>query len=416
MEQAKAPELRFRQEDGAEFPAWSKKSVKDIFAISNELNKETLFSQNDVLSASEEFGIVNQIDLQGRSFASEDVSRYKVVRENQIIYTRSPLREKPYGIVKIAKTKGIISPLYIVNNVRDENNPSFIAHFFEPAFRLNQYLAPKVRMGAKHTMNISNEEWLSGEIFVPGAREQQRIGEFLDTIDHVISNADARVSTLRTIKKGMLQKIFSQELRFKDDDGNEFPAWNTKCLDDIYSFQNGLNAGKEQFGRGIKLISVSEVLDNRPIQYNAIRSMVALDEKEAKRFSVKYGDILFQRSSETREDAGKCNVYLDTSNEAVFGGFVIRARAKIKCIPLFMNTLLKSNTVRKQVVRMAQGAQHVNVGQENLSAIQVSLPSLSEQQKIADYFTTLDNSIDATQRKTDTLRLIKKGLLQKMFV
>ena len=153
---------------------------------------------------------MNQIEFHGRSFAGEDISNYKVVHTGDIIYTKSPLQAKPYGIIKIFEDEiGIISPLYVVNQTVDGIDPRFIYYLFDTPERTNSYLSPLVRKGAKNTMNISNDEWLSGEVIIsPDFEEQQEIGEFFKTLDNLITLHQRELDKLVNIKKSMLEKMF----------------------------------------------------------------------------------------------------------------------------------------------------------------------------------------------------------------
>ena len=204
-------------------------------------------------------------------------------------------------------------------------------------------------------------------------------------------------------------------LRFRRDDGSDYSDWGKCRLGSLLSFKNGLNIGKEKFGSGIKFISVLDILNNNYIDYNNIRGMVDIDQTLLNEFDVEYGDILFQRSSETRIDAGKSNVYLDKEKKATFGGFVIRGKKIGDYIPEFMNFCLGSAGVRKQIIRKAQGEQHVNVGQDILSNIEITLPCMEEQQKIADFLSEVDNIIAESEREIESLESQKKGAMQKIF-
>jgi len=191
--------------------------------------------------------------------------------------------------------------------------------------------------------------------------------------------------------------------------------WEEKQLKDFMFFKNGLNADKDKFGSGIKFISVMDILNNPFITYDVIRGKVNIDEKTLDNYSVSYGDVLFQRSSETREDAGKSNVYLDKEKIATFGGFVIRGKKIGDYSPEFMNSLLKSPKVRKEIISKAQGAQHINVGQETLENVSVVLPAVKEQQKIADFLSSVDDIIQVQEEEISTLEEQKKGTMQKLF-
>lgn len=201
------------------------------------------------------------------------------------------------------------------------------------------------------------------------------------------------------------------KLRFKEFCGE----WEEKKLGNYVHLKNGLNIDKNKFGQGIPLISVMDILNNDFIVFNNIKGKVDIDSETLKNYSVTYGDILFQRSSETREDAGKSNVYLDKEKVSTFGGFVIRGKKIGIYNPAFMNSLLKTSNVRKEITSKAQGAQHINISQESLEKANITLPSLPEQTKIADFLSTVDNKIQNQQDKITHLENIKKGFMQKIF-
>ena len=205
------------------------------------------------------------------------------------------------------------------------------------------------------------------------------------------------------------------KLRFKADDGSEFPEWEKTRLCTLMSFKNGITASREQFGKGIKCISVLDILNNPYIVYDCIKSSVEVDDELIRNFSVEYGDFVFQRSSENVEDAGRANVYLDNTKKAIFSGFVIRGKKISNYEPLFINELLRTFFVRKQIMHKAQGAQHINIGQEILNSVIICLPSIPEQKKIASFLSTIDDIITATQSELTAWEERKKGVVQKIF-
>ncbi|WP_442497350.1 hypothetical protein [Methylobacter sp. sgz302048] len=126
-------------------------------------------------------------------------------------------------------------------------------------------------------------------------------------------------------------------LRFKEFSG----TWNNQTLGDIFTFKNGVNASKEQYGSGYKFINVLDIINNDFITYEKIIGSVNISEDEFIKAEVKFGDVLFQRSSETREEVGQSNVYI--GNQSVtFGGFVIRGRGVMEYSPIFFNYILKT--------------------------------------------------------------------------
>lgn len=201
------------------------------------------------------------------------------------------------------------------------------------------------------------------------------------------------------------------KLRFPDFEGE----WKETFLSELLEFQNGINAESEKYGKGIKYISVMDILNNDYITYSNIRGLVDIDDATLQRYSVKYGDILFQRSSETIEDVGNTNVYLDRERTATFGGFVIRGKKISDYDPFFLKCLLCCPSSRKKLVRMGAGSQHYNIGQENLSKIQIKLPDLSEQQKISHLMMLLNKRIAKQRELIDIVKTYKRGALSVMF-
>ena len=153
---------------------------------------------------------MNQIELLGRSYAGKSVRNYGVLKEGQIVYTKSPLKSKPYGIVKYNNYQtGIISVLYAIYNVKEGVSAEFIHYYFDPAWRLNDYLRPLVRKGAKNTMNISDEDALTGSVLIPSSfEEQQKIAYFFRTLDKQISLEEQKLESLKRIKSACLDKMF----------------------------------------------------------------------------------------------------------------------------------------------------------------------------------------------------------------
>ena len=190
--------------------------------------------------------------------------------------------------------------------------------------------------------------------------------------------------------------------------------WNAYKLGELLDFKNGINADKEKFGHGTKLISVRDILSDSPIVYNSIQGAVDIDMHQIEEFSVEYGDVLFQRSSENYEDVGTSNVYLDPQNTAVFSGFVIRGKKKAKYNPVYFNSLLRCFYVRKQIMRQAAGAQHINVGQESLAKVSVVLANDFEQEKIADILMKLDKVVELKEKLLAEKQRQKKYLMQQL--
>ena len=164
------------------------------------------------------------------------MSNYGVVHTGDVVYTKSPLKANPYGIIKANKGKpGIVSVLYGVYHTRENANADFIQMYFEQDARLNNYLRPLVNKGAKNTLLISDTDALEGEVcLAPTFDEQKAIGQFFDSLDNLITLHQRKYDKLQVLKKAMLEKMFPKngssvpEIRFK----GFTDAWEQRKLGD----------------------------------------------------------------------------------------------------------------------------------------------------------------------------------------
>ena len=216
---------------------WEQRKLIDYLEVSSEKNRDNRFTKEDVLSVSGEYGIVNQIEFQGRSFAGASVSNYGVVENGDVVYTKSPLKSNPYGIIKTNKgIPGIVSTLYAVYKPKEITDSKFVQIYFELDSRMNSYMHPLVNKGAKNDMKVSAENALKGMVSFPKKDEQEMISLYFSTIDHLITLHQRKCEQTKNLKKYMLQKMFPQngakvpEIRF-----NGFTHdWEQRKLGDVF--------------------------------------------------------------------------------------------------------------------------------------------------------------------------------------
>ncbi|MCR9234344.1 MAG: restriction endonuclease subunit S [bacterium] len=209
-------------------------------------------------------------------------------------------------------------------------------------------------------------------------------------------------------------ELIKPALRFPSFKGH----WLRRKLGDFLTFKNGINADKSKYGSGYKFVNVLDVMSDQPLNYDSIIGSVNVSESEFKKNEVTYGNILFQRSSETREDVGVSNVYLDNKRSATFGGFIIRGKQKEETNyhPLFMWHLLKTCTARKEIIRLSGGSTRYNIGQESLESVSIYVTeNPEEQEKIAESLGLVDEKLFQLEKKLDLLKQYKTGVLQKIF-
>ena len=178
------PEIRF----SGFTDAWEQRKLNEYFNVSTAKNKDNHYGKEDVLSVSGDYGIVNQIKFQGRSFAGATVANYGVVNTGDVVYTKSPLSTNPYGIIKANKGKaGIVSTLYAVYKPCKNVNSEFVQVYFELNSRMNNYMQPLVNKGAKNDMKVTAENALKGGVCFPKLNEQNAIVEYFRSLDHLIT-------------------------------------------------------------------------------------------------------------------------------------------------------------------------------------------------------------------------------------
>lgn len=201
----KVPEIRFSEFTGD----WEQHKLEEYLEVSKEKNKDEVYNKNDVLSVSGNCGIVNQIEFQGRSFAGVSVANYGIAATGDVVYTKSPLKANPYGIIKTNKGKaGIVSTLYAIYKPLENVHPDFIQIYFEQDARMNNYMRPLVNRGAKNDMKVSDENALKGDVLFPKKEEQIRIAEYFENLDNLIASQQQELEGYKELKKGLLQQMF----------------------------------------------------------------------------------------------------------------------------------------------------------------------------------------------------------------
>ena len=200
------PQIRFKGFSGE----WEKRKLSDYLKNYIEKNEKDQYTKYDIFSVSNECGVIKQIKYQGKSLAGASLKGYKVTHVNNVIYTKSPLKNQPYGIIKTNKDcSGIVSTLYAVYTVRDGVSPDFIEVYFSLDNRLNDYLRPIVNKGAKNTLLVSDEDAISGLVIFPSdVKEQNCIANYFSRLDSLISAQVQKVEKLRSLKKSFLEKMF----------------------------------------------------------------------------------------------------------------------------------------------------------------------------------------------------------------
>lgn len=426
--QALTPKLRFPE--FRDEPGWMPTILRDV------LTEHGLKSDGiaHVHSVSAHKGVIDQISHLGRSFAASDTSHYWLAKENDLIYTKSPLKEFPYGIVKRNQNpySVIVSPLYGVFSPSNKHLSRLIDAYFESPERANSYLEPLVQKGAKNTLQISNGRFVSRDLYLPSdEQEQQKVADCLCSLDDVIAAQARTVEVLRALKDGLMQQLFPcgsetvPRLRFPEF--RTAPAWEIESLDALYDFKPTNSFSREQLNydkgeaRNIhygdihtKFSATFRIGSERVPFVNLVHPLEAIKPDA---YCLE-GDMIFADASEDLKDIGKSIEIVDLRGEKVLSGsHTILARQKNEVFVLgFGAHLFKSQAVRTEIERVAQGTKVLGISPTRLAKVKVIFPRMkSEQNKIAGCLTALDDLTIAQTHHLDALKTHKAGLMQQLF-
>lgn len=417
---ALVPDLRFPE--FREAIGWRITKLNTLLFEAKHRNRSLELGPEDVLSVSGEYGCVNQIEFMGRSYAGASVKDYHVVERGDIVYTKSPLKKNPYGIIKENKGKrGIVSTLYAVYRPFTECSSTYLDHFFSLDFHLNSYLQPIVRKGAKNDMKVNNADVLKGDICVPDLPEQQKIADCLDSADALIAAQGRKVEALRAHKKALMQQLFPHEgetqprLRFPEF--QDAGAWESVSLGSVASISTKKVGDKTcvpmSITSGVGLVSQMEKF-GRIIAGDSYKNYLIL----------KKNDFAYNKSATKEYPEGFIALYTGEELAAVPNSIFTCFRVKEDAFsPRYLNYLFLGNLhgrwLRKFIEVGARTHGSLSINDRDFLALPVAVPggpgSLQEQEKIADCLTALDDHIAAEARKLDRLKTHKKGLMQQLF-
>ena len=210
MQQIFSQKIRFKSKNGGNYPDWYDEKLKFYLKENKKRNTNSLYKE--VFSVAKSKGVINQLKHLGRSYASSDISNYKVVEPHDIVYTKSPTSDFPYGIIKQNKTgrTGVVSVLYGVFIPQNDNIGILLHYYFSSCIKTYNYLSPVIHKGAKNTINIGNATFLNGDkIRLPSSVEEQyKIANFLSILEQKINLVEAELEKAQEFKKGLLQQMF----------------------------------------------------------------------------------------------------------------------------------------------------------------------------------------------------------------
>ena len=266
--------------------------------------------------------------------------------------------------------------------------------------------------GAGRNKTLGQKEFSELKLPLPLLKEQQKIAKILTTWDNAISKQEELINAKERLKKGLMQRLLSGELRFVGFVGE----WEEVKLGDIgYTYGGLTKKTAEDFGCGnTQYITYKNIFDNDKIDVSIFHNVkINNDEKQNK---VMYGDVLFTTSSETPEEVGMSSVLLDKIDELYLNSFCFGYRLNDLNIlnPQFARFYFRSFYMRDKISRLAQGSTRFNLSKLQVMKIKIKLPPKQEQHKIAQVLTTADKEIELLKKELEALKEQKRGLMQRL--
>ena len=396
--------------------AWEQRKLGDVYTERNKRGNDSL----KILSVSIHHGVSNEeldSNILGKEVRrSEDKSLYKHVYLGDLVLN---MMRAWQGAVGVVKSEAMVSPAYITAVPSAELYPLF----------MDFYLRRDEAIGQMNNLSYGVTDFrkrLYWDSFVkvlchiPTVAEQERITVFFTHLDDTIALHQRQLDNYKALKKVMLQKIFNQELRFKDQEGNNYPDWEKMALNELGETYTGLSGKtKEDFGKGKgRFVTYMNVYSN-PIADLAMTENVEIKDGENQN-EVCYGDIFFTTSSETPEEVGMSSVWLSHESKVYLNsfcfGYRLSSRSEGVISPDFLGFQLRAPHIRKKIIFLAQGSTRFNISKSKLMDIVVYMPTIEEQNKITAFLLNVDSRIKHTIQSIERLNMLKKALLQQMFI
>jgi type I restriction enzyme S subunit len=406
------------------FPGFSEPWVHEPLSKVLKEHKIKNTAGRDVFSVSMEFGIVNQIALLGRSFAAADTSHYTIGRRFDVVYTKSPLKAFPFGVVKQCKFDGevALSPLYGVFTPPNPYLGLMIEAYFESPNRSKDFLSPLCQKGAKNTLQITNTTFLSGRLPLPTEpAEQQKIAECLSSVDELIGAQARKLDSLKTHKKGLMQQLFPQEgetqprLRFPEfQSAGEWVFGNLgpKAIkvgsgitptggDKTYKKSGRPFVRSQNVSWGVLLLDDVAFIDEDTHNSFISTEIQALDVL----LNITGASIGRSAIADARIAGGNVNQHV----------CIIRVKAA-ELNHFYLNQYLISPEGQKQIDSFQAGGNRQGLNFAQIRSFSIPLPpKVTEQQLIAECLTSLDDLIAAQTQKLEALKTHKQALMQQLF-
>lgn len=406
------PKVRFKRDDGSSYPAWKEYSISDLFTKIGNKNKDG--KNTNVITNSAEFGLIPQREYFDKDIAVEgNTGNYTIIQTGDFVYNPRKSSYAPMGPFNCYRLEedGIVSPLYSCLRPKDVLNPEYLLWYFQTDKWYGYVNDHGAQNGARHDRVGMTDKILMGiPVTAPCEEEQQRIADFLSSVDEVISTSEQEVANLETQKKAVMKKFFSQEVRFKRADGSDFPEWCTCALRDVFTERNETSIITDDYP--LLSFTIEEgVIDPKDKKTN--KRDYLMKDKDAKKFKKTELDDIIYNPSNMKFGAIHRNKLCKGLVSPIYAIF------SSKVNPIFMEYVVSDSEFIKRSQKLLEGTvvKLRTLKPEAFLNMEVVIPNDPEEQRlIADFLSDFDKAIAAAKKELELWKELKKGLLQQMFV
>ena len=394
------PKLRFPEFKGE----WKK---SELGKFTQEITRVNPNSDAPIMMISAANGFILQSNKYSKEMTGQSLKKYIELHAGEFAYNHGASKLKKYGACFCLDLDKARIPFVYHCFKLTEGNTKFFSYLLNRTqldSELARYISSSARMDG--LLNISYTDYMKINISVPTLAEQKKIADFLSNVDSIITAETKILNTLQKKKKALMQKLFTRQLRFKSDDGTDFPEWEEKKMSDICTVNQGLQIAIE-----------NRLLEKKANCYFYITNEFIKTgtkykyyiENPPKNVLCTKDDILMTRTGNTGivvTDIDGCfhnNFFkINYSRDLVIKGFLVQ--------------FFKLSTTQKRILVLAGSSTIPDLNHKDFYSLTIQLPCKAEQQKIADCLSSMDSLIQTQQKVVTTWQQRKKALLQQMFI
>lgn len=406
----KVPKLRFPEFSGE----WEEKKLEKIA----EVNPKTgvvpeKFIYVDLESV--ENGLLKNENIILKNEAPSRAQR--VLKNNDILYqTVRPYQKNNFYFENVNKIYPFVASTGYAQ-LRTSQSSKYLYHFLHTDKFVDSVLE---RCTGTSYPAINSSDLKLIKINFPSLPEQEKIASFLSKVDESIEILEEEKELWEKYKKGMMQKIFSQKLRFKDENGNNYPEWEEKKLGEVCNYTKGFAFKSQDYqSEGIRIVRVSDLGKERIKEHNEQIYICKSKKEEFSKYNIEKGNIIITTVG-SHPDLAESAVGRAILIKDEYSGFLNQNMLKLENgfnYNEFIYGCLSNAKYTGYIKDIKRGnANQANITVSDLLEYKVNLPSLPEQEKIANFLSSIDEKIELIEKELEGVKEFKKGLLQQMFI